>query len=270
MSYDAFEISTESSQPVELYKFVLNGTTFAYTSSEDAVTVGSVLYAPIAISRGKVDQTRETRANIVEVTVSSSNPIAQAYIATIPGQRTSVTILRYQRPDGATPQVVTVFSGFVSAVAFENFGMVAKISILPATAALSRPVPRVCYQSQCNHVLYDARCTIDENLFRYTTIVSAVSGSTITLPGAGALGANYFDAGRVDFPSTGDRRLVLSSSGDVLTLLLPFAQNPLGAPVNAFAGCAHDGPTCAVKFANTVNYGGFPFVPHENPFQTGL
>lgn len=269
MTYNQYEISVEDGRPVELFKFVLNGTTYGYTSAEDLQTINSIIYSPIAIARGKIDQTRETRSNIVEITVPATNPIVQAYIATIPGQRTSLTILRYQRSDGATPQVVTLFAGFIHSVSFGDFMRTATISILPASACLSRQIPRFAYQAQCNHVLYDARCKLDENAFKLTAAVSAVSGATITVPGANAHPNGYYNSGRVDFPATGDSRLILDHVGNVLTLLLPFAQNPLGASVNAFAGCAHDGAAC-FSFNNTVNYGGFPFVPKINPFETGL
>jgi hypothetical protein len=67
-----------------------------------------------------------------------------------------------------------------------------------------------------------------------------------------------------------DRRLILSSSGDVLTLLLPFTSSPLGSTVIVFAGCDHTIATCKSKFNNVVNYGGFAFVPTKNIFQTGI
>jgi len=36
------------------------------------------------------------------------------------------------------------------------------------------------------------------------------------------------------------------------------------------AGCDHSVSTCAARFDNLANYGGFPFIPTKNPFSTGV
>jgi hypothetical protein len=36
------------------------------------------------------------------------------------------------------------------------------------------------------------------------------------------------------------------------------------------AGCDHSVSTCAARFGNLANYGGFPFIPTKNPFSTGV
>ena len=51
----------------------------------------------------------------------------------------------------------------------------------------------------------------------------------------------------------------------------------MGSTVVVLAGCDHSVTTCDTKFntpedtqSNVINYGGFPFVPGKNPFETGL
>lgn len=270
MSFDAFESSTEASRPIELYFFTVGISQYAYCSSEDPQTVGSITYAPLAISRGQIGLTQELRANILEITMPGTSPFPQLFTNTIPGQRARFTLKRFQRGDGGTPQVVTLFDGYVQSVAFTDQGKVAKVAVLPTSAALARQVPRFTYQGACNHVLADARCKVDENAFSFTGTVSAASGNTINVIGADAYPPGYFAAGRVDLTGATDSRLVLASVGTLLTLLLPFGTSPLGSVVTCFAGCAHDPTTCFTRFANTINYGGFPFVPLDNPFSDGL
>lgn len=74
-----------------------------------------------------------------------------------------------------------------------------------------------------------------------------------------------------------DHRLILSQSGDDVTLLLPFPETIVGSTVVLLAGCDHSITTCDTKFntpedtlSNVINYGGFAFVPNKNPFETGL
>ena len=50
-----------------------------------------------------------------------------------------------------------------------------------------------------------------------------------------------------------------------LTLNLPFSDLTVGDTVKAFAGCNHTTEVCDGKFANLLNYGGFPFIPQKNP-----
>ena len=49
-----------------------------------------------------------------------------------------------------------------------------------------------------------------------------------------------------------------------------FAIPTLGQTVDVFAGCDHSLAICESKFANVINYGGFPFVPIKNPFNSSL
>jgi uncharacterized phage protein (TIGR02218 family) len=270
MSFNTFETSVETGEPVEFYSIIVGTSNYYYTSGEDARTIGGNVYNPIAISRGKIDLSREQRTNIVDVLLPSDNPFALSYVATIPGQEAKLTIYRLHRDDTPSPEVLVMFEGSVQSVSFEQNSKVARLAVIPASDAASRTIPRFTFQSACNHVLGDARCKIDENLFKFTGTVSAVSGNVITIPGANAFGPGYFTAGRVDLSSITDSRLVLAHTGDLLTLLLPFGVNVLGQPVTAFAGCAHDPTTCFSKFNNTINYGGFDFVPLKDIFRNGI
>ena len=44
----------------------------------------------------------------------------------------------------------------------------------------------------------------------------------------------------------------------------------VGQDVDVFAGCDHTVDTCDQKFDNVINYGGWPYVPSKNPFESGI
>lgn len=279
MTYDAFANTIESSRPIEVYRFIQGGQTFEFTSAEDEVTVDAVPYAPATISRGKIGQSPTDRNAILEIRVPITNAFARRYRASTPGARASIQIKRVQRGDFPGPQSITIYDGFVGSVAFENEMKEAVIACRPIESASSRPVPRFSYQSLCNHVLFDDACKVDDtdSRWRLTVNVSAQSGATITVPGAGAFGADWWVGGFVEIDGGDDARLVLAQSGNDLTLLLPFPQSAVGRQIIAFAGCDHTITTCDTKFdtpedtdSNVINYGGFAFVPTRNPYQTGL
>lgn len=273
MTYDAFETSVESGQPVELYDFNFGSDTFRFTSAEDNVVVGSDTYTAIEIASSAVKISQEQRAQALEVTMPSNNTFATKFIGIQPGQEAVLTIRKFHRTDTPTPQVLVVFKGTVKAVSFDKQGHRARFSILPLSA-LNNFMPRRTYQGLCNHVLYDSRCQVVEGSFRYVNTVSAVSanGRTLTVPGLDAAkGVGFATAGFVTIPSISEFRLILSHSAtDQIEILLPFVNSPLGVSVEVLAGCDHTIATCKTKFNNVINFGGFAFVPLKNVFTAGV
>lgn len=270
MTFAAYENSVESSKPIEYYRFIIGSTTFEYTSAEDAVAIGSLTYHPEAITREAIQQGPEDRASVLTIKVPSSNTFAQLYTNIIPGKRARVVISRVQRPDFPIPEAASIFQGYVQSVSFSDHGKVASIAVTPIEAASSRSIPRFTYQGLCNHVLYDARCKKLASDFKFTGLVSAVSGNVITVTGANAFPDDYFTAGFAESFGGVDDRMILDHVGNNLTLLLPFAASVLGSNIDLYAGCFHDLDTCVNKFNNGINYGGFFFIPVKNPFNTGL
>jgi len=272
MAFDTFEESVEESEPVELYEFVLGATVERYTSSEDTVTINSNTYTPLAISRNGRTEGPEERDTVMEVRMPTMNTIAQRYLANVPGPRAMVTVSRYQRQDGGTPQVIILLEGSIQSVNFTDGGKLATVAVQPLAARLSRPIPRYVYAGTCGNVLGDVNCKVDLSLstFRLEASVSGINGNTITVPGASAFGNGFFTGGHVGADSETDFRLILDHTGNELELLLPFPFAIVNMSVAVVAGCDHSIMICKSKFDNVINFGGMAFVPTLNPFQTGL
>lgn len=278
MSFDANEIGVESGQPIELYQFTLGSSHTRLTSSENDVTIPSTLetFVAQALTRSNiVQESSDPGSQKLSVRMPASHPLVQQYRNIAPGRRATLTIYRMHRADlGVSDERQTIFKGSIRNVAFADDGRVAVMTVLPVTSAYSKPTPRRTYQGLCSHMLYDARCTInrDDPAFRHDGTVTAVSGDTVTVSGAatfsGAL-ADFFVAGYLEVD--GDFRTVVAQSGDVLTIVVPFLESPLGKAVVARAGCKQRAvEDCEDKFNNLVNFGGFPYVPKSNPFETGI
>lgn len=269
MTFDGTESSQASGSPVELYEFLLGAQAFRFTSGESEITFNGATYEPVEIKRSRIAVTQEQRAQVVEVDLPSSNPLVRRFINSVPGSRVVLNIRRFHTLDG-TSETVTIFKGVAQSVGFTVDGLRAKVAVLPITEALSRQLPRFTFQGPCNHVLYDSQCKVVSGNHKFTGTVSDVSDNVITVPGIGAepapksYVAGFVSLGGVDF------RMILSTSGDDLTLLLPFDVNVTGQEVDVFEGCGHDIETCRTQFDNVENYGGFHFVPLRNPFDTGI
>lgn len=274
MTFEEFEVSTELSKPVEVYTILLGATAFFYTSAEDQVIVNTITYEPIAISRGKFLQSADasSRAQVMEITLPGTNEFAVKYLNIVPSEEPTVKIQRVQRSDFPGPEAITLFEGRVHSVTYKNNGLTATISVKPVAAAASREIPRFTYMNLCNHVLYDERCKVDEfdPTFRFDSgvVTDVTDGITITISGASGFTDDFFNTGFIQVGA--EFREVRTHVGDVITVLLPFAEDILGATPLVLAGCTHGIQICKSKFDNVINYGGFAFVPAIDIFKHGI
>jgi uncharacterized phage protein (TIGR02218 family) len=271
-SFDTLEKSVQDSRPIEVYTIQLGGQAFRYTSAEDVITVGLNEYEPISIQRSAIGQGVEERRRIVTITLPADNVFARKYINVVPGQKATVDVVRLQRDESPTFNTqVLIFRGQVLSVRFPDDGLVAEIATRTIEASASQSIPRFTAMASCNHVLFGPGCNVDPATFSNTGTVTVVSGNQITVPGLNVRPDQYFRGGTCTPTSETDPRLVIDHVGNVLTLLLPFSSSILGGTVEVRAGCDHkfDGD-CATKFDNVIEFGGRPYVPTKNPFDTGL
>lgn len=273
MTYEEHETSTEGSRPVEVFRFTVGATFYRYTSSESEETLGVETFTPKAIKRSNAADGPESRDHDFQVTLPTSDPVAQIFAGVPTSDRIRLTVLRFQRSDTPTPETVTVFDGYVQTARFSEGGRVCQLTARTLLAALGRQIPARMQHASCNHVLYDPlTCRVDDTdaAFRAAARdVDSLVGNVLTVDGLGGYAAGWFVGGYVEDDDTGTKRLVIADDGaGNLTLLIPFASAP--STVSVFAGCDHSAATCASKFDNVINFGGYPFIPTRNPFATGI
>ena len=267
MTYEAQETSSQGGQPVELYHFTIGTSHYRYTSAEDEVSFSGNTYFPRQITRTDPAQSSEERRQQLEITLPAEDEVASRYIGVVPGELMSLVVTRFHRGD---TEAWILWSGNITGASYREQGAVCSLRGVTTEAAFSRPIPRFKYQGLCNHILFDSGCGLDRNSYKFSATCSAISGSTVTVPGLNAAhGANWALGGYISFNDT-DFRLVVGQSGDVLTLRLPFESDPTGHTLDVYAGCDHTLSVCNSKFSNNANYGGFAFVPSLNPFQVGI
>lgn len=270
-SFDVFESSKESSQPVELFQFIKGSDEFRYTSGEDELTVGGDVYTPIAIARNQIVQGSDQANRNLIVTMPTTVSLAQEFIDRPPGEKVTVNVYRLQRPEVPTFDTqVLLFKGTVQSVRYPNDGTSAEFAIRSIESALNGNIPRFTFMGMCNHILYDNNCGVNASSFDLLGACTLVSGDEITITGVNASGIDFV-GGYVRPTGENDFRMVLAQSGDVLTLLLPFQNDPTGTNMQAFAGCDHVlTGDCALVFDNVAEFGGFHFVPSKDIFAQGL
>jgi uncharacterized phage protein (TIGR02218 family) len=136
---------------------------------------------------------------------------------------------------------------------------------------LQQPKGRL-YQSGCDADLGDARCGVDldDPDFRGTgTVIAAASNRQFTASGLDAFEEGWFTRGLVTFASGVNanrsrevKRHTLAGTVATIELWQPMALDIAADDTfTVTAGCDKRFATCGAKFANAVNFRGFPHMP---------
>jgi uncharacterized phage protein (TIGR02218 family) len=139
------------------------------------------------------------------------------------------------------------------------------------TAPLDQAAGRV-FQRRCAWELGDTRCTVDltaEGRHGNGTVTQVIGAFDLVAAGLDATAAGVFSGGRLVWTSGANEGLAVEvkshSVGIGTTRLSLFL--PMGDPIAAgdtftvTAGCDKAFATCRDRFANAVNFGGFPHMP---------
>lgn len=266
------EMSDQDGRPIELYHFTSGQTDYRYTSAEGDIDFGGFTWSARPLGRNGIGKSGEVEQTNLEISLPTTDVLASLYIGIQPASRTDL-ILRRIHIDASPSTSITLFNGFVTSAKFKDEKCTFQLK--PFNELFHREMPRYTYQGLCNHILYSGQCGILESASpnQLTALVNATqnSGEIITVSGAGSVIDNVspaqpFKGGMARLTDFSDYRLILDQSGDDLTLLLPFRDNVLGTQIVLQRGCDRTVDTCRTKFANVINYGGFPHVPGKNPF----
>ncbi|MDP2121744.1 MAG: DUF2163 domain-containing protein [Hoeflea sp.] len=145
------------------------------------------------------------------------------------------------------------------------------VELRSLAARLDQPRGRL-YGSRCDADLGDGRCARDISAppFRMgATIVAVPDEMTLVASGLGDRPAGWFGGGRLRFLTgllaglTADISAHgIEAGGARLELWSPMARLPSpGDGLEVTAGCDKSFDTCRDKFANILNFQGFPFLP---------
>lgn len=131
---------------------------------------------------------------------------------------------------------------------------------------LNQPVGRL-YQYGCDADFGDRRCGLDADDWTVPgTVTSASANRELIAEGLGEYAAGYFTRGRLTFTSGANEGAAMEvkahEGGGRIELWRAMAR--VIAPGDGFtvtAGCDKQFATCRAKFANGVNFRGFPHMP---------
>jgi uncharacterized phage protein (TIGR02218 family) len=131
------------------------------------------------------------------------------------------------------------------------------------------------FQATCDAALGDSRCQVDLETPEFKgsgDVIQLIRSRAFFASGIGAFAAGWFAGGTVEWTSgqnAGRFAEVMFhdvSSGSVSITLLEVPVRPI-APSDTFvirAGCDKRAETCRAKFANMVNFRGYPHIPGQD------
>lgn len=266
MTFDAQERSVAGGAPVELYEFVRGVDRWRYTSANQPVTYGQQTYDPVPIQRSDIGRARETESGRLTLRVPRDHEVAALFRVYVPASTMWLTIYRRHLTD-ADLETLVIWQGRVRSVAWS--GSEARIDCESSVAMLKREALRLSYQRLCNHMLYSSACGVSQDAYRTPVTVTAVSDTTITAAEFASQPDGWWTAGLL-VRNGEDYRMIMSHAGQDVTVLLPFEGLQAEDVLDAYPGCDRSRSTCESKFNNLLNFGGFPFIPVKNPFESGV
>jgi len=259
MSYAIRENSVQAGDPVELYKFEAAGEAWRVTSGQRPRVYLGEVYEPLAITRSELSQTLEQQSGRITITLPRDHAIAQQFRGYLPAEPVRLTLARGHEGEAE----IIAYTGFE--VLSAKFGDACELTVGPPQEKLKRRIPPQEYQRRCNHILFDAGCTLDREDFREPATLTFVSGVTVRAAEFATLGSGWFDSGYLE--KGNERRMILRHVGDTIELITAMPSLAVGDAVDVFAGCLRTASVCNSKFSNLVNFLGFEFIPQKNPFR---
>lgn len=264
-TFETLTESKEQSRLIELYKALLGSDEYLWTNAEDEITFMGDTYTPEAVTRDAV-VSGFGQGDEIKVEVPVTNAFAQKFIGNQPSQKSTLTITQLERDEPGFANPLVIFKGYVLSVGFG--GQRNAIIASKPIGSTSHIIPRYVYSHLCNHFLYDSQCQVDPTAFTFTsTVISVNLDGTLDITSLSTQATNFFTGGYIRANAVNEFRLIISNGGDNLVIDSAFSVDMTGQSVDLIAGCNHSlNGDCTTKFANTDNYGGYPSIPTQNPF----
>jgi uncharacterized phage protein (TIGR02218 family) len=174
----------------------------------------------------------------------------------------------------ATPEIAgEIFRGTMGEVV--RSGSAFRTELRGLSEALNQP-QGLAYTRSCSAVLGDGRCKFDltQPGFRLQTEVAAIAlgGSQFVFSALAGFDDRWFEAGRIEIISgaaaglSGVVKSDRTTSAGRIVELWQSIRAPIvpGDEIILSAGCDRRATTCRTKFANFLNFRGFPHLPGDD------
>jgi uncharacterized phage protein (TIGR02218 family) len=267
MTFDTSERSQSGSQPIELYEFTYQGNHLRYTSADRDITISGVTYTHEPINRSNVQEGGDIAKQDCQLNCRSDFDVSELFNPYPPDDVIGLVIKRVQLSALSPDQEAVLWIGRVLSASWPQ-GQ-SQLTCQSTYTALKTAGLRRIYSRNCPHVLYGAMCKANILAFQQAMTLDNQVGNVLNAANLSSHPDGWWAGGKVSWeaaPGLVLRRGIKNHVGTHIEVTYPFPNIPAGAAITVAPGCDHTFPTCDSKFANTDNYGGFPFMTQKNPF----
>lgn len=257
-AYDVADRQEYGANPVELFSFVGSSKFYTTTAQEDIVYAG-VTYKSGFVDHDGIQATEELAKQSLRIRLRNDADIIQDFIAGVPIVNIVVSVFRYIY---GVNEFRLLWSGRVVSVVFGADG-ISEIACESIYTSLQRTGLRAHYQRICRHNLYGLGCGANREAYTFEDSVKTVSGAAVTTAQSARTDGAYI-CGMLRFGVA--YRLIVDHSGGKFILSGPLKDLKAGSAVSVTYGCQHTMADCKNRFNNTLNFGGFPYLPDRNLF----
>jgi len=250
--------------PAELYHIWIQDRHFYHTSGDTPIVFQGKKYLPGTIGRGEISFNAELEVSELEVTFSRITQPMIEYIANNPVDLAWIEVIKLFR-DSDPLEGNPIFIGQIHTISFQGAAATAKC--VGFEFFLSQLIPRWEYTEHCNHIVGDSGCGVDLSSSTYsvtaTVSVEDAEGLILSSSAFGSYADDWFTYGWAQWET--EKRPIHAHFGITIELKYAFSNLQTGQSVTVYAGCDNRIETCRDKFANVVNFLGFPYIPEDNP-----
>lgn len=247
------------------WRFVrADGAVFGATDHDVVLTVDGVEYLP---STGLEGVSFESSSGLFPGRAAASGVLSLDFIseADLDAGRWDRARIEVWRVDWrASEYRIVVWSGRLSEVSRRGTAFAAELVSLKAD--LEKPAGRV-YGRSCDADVGDARCGVDLDAFEFRcdgAVVRALGPKSFSATGLESFSSGWFEGGMLTWETGANSGAVLRvrrHAGDEIELseATRFSVAP-GDAFRVLAGCDKSFAVCGAKFANRINFRGFPHM----------
>jgi uncharacterized phage protein (TIGR02218 family) len=248
-----------------------DGVVFGFTDHDQPLTFAGLSYEPESgFSASEIRMGTDLAVDAQDAEgVLTSDTITETDI--LDGRWDNAKVEVWRVNWNAVGERVLMRRGAIGQVRRGRLAFVAEVRSL--AHLLNQTVGRT-FQHACDAELGDARCGVDldDPAFRASGSVTAVTGDrSFAASGLGGFASGWFTLGRLTWtsgPNTGRVAEVASHSvraGSRQLALLEAPVRPIGEGQSFVVrgGCDKRLETCRERFANVVNFRGFPHIPGQ-------
>lgn len=258
---DKYENSVQEGIPIECYKFSHLGMQYLYTSAAEDIelqiiekekVVRTEKYYAEVISRDAIKPGSSGSIESCMIKVSKDHPIAKLFQGAPPESPVNCIIYRLHAPD----------TGMFDVELYAKIGQVHFVDSeceLSATMEnwLNKELPNGVNQYYCNHVLFDHNCRLKKEDYQISAFIDEVDGLLVYSAAFAEYEDGYFEGGRLYYND--NVRMIAEHKGNRVRIKYPFVNRPRNT-VTILPGCNALFSTCALRYKNSLNFSGVPYV----------